>query len=283
VDALLASWGEARPDLDMAPVGVISRLSLVRSYLDEELAAVYARFGLTAPDFAVLVTLARLEHQGANVSQRRLADELGLTSGTISVRVDRLADQGLVDRDPDPESKRNVLLSLTPDGRARFEQVVPAHLANEARLLAALSDDERNLLADLLRKLLVEFQGSHGTDDAEATLGVLLEPAHITMAMRESVGLTGTAGLLVRAVDPGSPAARAGFANGDVLVEAGGRALHSASALYAAIDEAGKALVVRYLRGDVENTARVRLPAGRNVVGRTAASPTADGHGKHRL
>jgi DNA-binding MarR family transcriptional regulator len=283
VDSLLASWAQARPDLDMAPVGVISRLSLVRSYLDDELAAVYARFGLTAPDFAVLVTLARLEHQRTKVSQRRLADELGLTSGTISVRVDRLSDQGLVHRDPDPDSRRNVLLSLTQDGRARFEQVVPAHLANEARLIAALSDDERNLLADLLRKLLVEFQGSDGTHGAEATLGVLLEPAHITMTMRKSVGLTGRPGLLVRDVDPGSPAARAGVVSGDVLVEAGGRALHSSSALYAAIEEAGKALVVRYLRGDVEGTARVRLPAGRNIVGRAATSPSADGDGKHRL
>jgi DNA-binding MarR family transcriptional regulator len=267
----------------MAPVAVISRLSLVRSHLDDELAAVYARFGLTAPDFAVLVTLARLEHQGAKVSQRRLAEELGLTSGTISVRVDRLADQGLVDRDPDPESRRNVLLSLTSDGRARFEQVVPAHLANEARLLAALSDDERNLLADLLRKLLVEFQGSDGSRGADATLGVLLEPAHVTMAMRESVGLAGRPGLLLRAVEPGSPAARVGLVSGDVLVEAGGRALHSASALYAAIEDAGTVLVVRYLRGDVEGTVRVPLPADRNVVGRAAASPSADGHGKHRL
>jgi DNA-binding MarR family transcriptional regulator len=267
----------------MAPVAVISRLSLVRSYLDDELAAVYARFGLTTPDFAALVTLARLEHQGAKVSQRRLAEELGLTSGTISVRVDRLAGQGLVDRYPDPESRRNVLLSLTSNGRARFEQIVPAHLANEARLLAALSDDERNLLADLLRKLLVEFQGSDGTRGAEATLGVLLEPAHITMAMRESVGLAGRPGLLVRAVDPGSSAARAGLVSGDVLVEAGGRALHSSSALYAAIEEAGKVLAVRYLRGDVEGTTRVRLAGGRRVVGGAAAPPSVDGHGKHRL
>jgi DNA-binding MarR family transcriptional regulator len=283
VDALLASWAEARPDLDMTPVAVVSRLSLVRSYFDDELAAVYARFGLTAPDFAVLVTLARLEHEGAKVSQRRLAEELGLTSGTVSVRVDRLAAEGLVHRDPDPESGRNVLLSLSSDGRARFEQVVPAHLANEARLLAALSDDERDLLAELLRKLVVEFQGSDGTDGAEATLGLLLEPAHSTMAMRESVGLTGRPGLLIRDVDPGSPAADAGLVRGDVLVEAGGRALNSSSALYAAIEEAGKALLVRYVRGDVEGKARIRLPPGRRVAGGAAASPSADLQGRHRL
>jgi hypothetical protein len=88
-------------------------------------------------------------------------------------------------------------------------------------------------------------------------------PAHVRIAMRESVGLVGRTGLLVRAVDPESPVASAGFvAVPDVLVEAGGSALHSATALNTAIQEAGKALIVRYLRGDVEGTAQVRLPGG---------------------
>src|SRR5436309_2478772 len=80
--------------------------------------------------FGVLVTLARIEDEGG-VSQRRLMDELGLTSGTISVRIDRLVEQGLVERRPDPESKRSALITLTERGRERFERVVPAHLANE--------------------------------------------------------------------------------------------------------------------------------------------------------
>ena len=86
-------------------------------------------------------------------------DELGLTSGTVSVRMDRLVAQGLVDRRPDPQSARNTLIRLTEHGRELFERVVPAHLANEQRLLSALSPQELELLADLLRKLLVEFEG----------------------------------------------------------------------------------------------------------------------------
>jgi DNA-binding MarR family transcriptional regulator len=80
-------------------------------------------------------------------------DELGLTSGTISVRMDRLVAQGLVDRRADPGSARNTLISLTPQGRELFERVVPAHLNNERRLLSGLSDEELELLAALLRKL----------------------------------------------------------------------------------------------------------------------------------
>src|SRR4051794_21399533 len=158
VDALLASWHERRPDLDFSPVAVISRLARVRGYITGELDRVYAAHGLGAATFGVLVTLARI----GEVSQRRLMDDLGLTSGTISVRIDRLVEEGLVIRRPDPDSGRSTLITLTPRGRELFERVVPAHLANEERLLAALSAEERETLAGLLRKLLVEFEGSTG-------------------------------------------------------------------------------------------------------------------------
>src|SRR3954453_19178886 len=151
VDALLASWRDRRSDLDFSPVAVISRLGRVRGHIDAQLDDLFAAHGLNAPTFGVLVTLARVD-DGGGVSQRRLMDELGLTSGTISVRMDRLVAQGLVDRRADPGSARNTLISLTPRGRDLFERVVPAHLNNERRLLSGLSDEELELLAALLRK-----------------------------------------------------------------------------------------------------------------------------------
>src|SRR6478609_6352360 len=173
VDALLASWRERRPDLDFSPVAVISRLGRVRGHLDAQLDELFAAHGLSAPSFGVLVTLARVD-DGGGVSQRRLMDELGLTSGTISVRMDRLVELGLIERKPDPESKRTTLITLTARGRELFERIVPAHLANERRLLAALSDDELQTLSGLLRKLLVEFEGSRPA--ARTRLGLTLAP-----------------------------------------------------------------------------------------------------------
>ena len=189
---------------------------------------------LTAANFAVLVTLARIGHDG-RVSQRRLMDELDLTSGTISVRIDRLVAEGLVDRRPDPESKRNTLITLTTQGRELFERVVPAHLANEQRMLCALDDGEQQQLAELLRKLLIEFEGVVA-EDRPGCLGLTLAPPHVTIAMRESVGLPGIAALLVREVIDGSPAARAGIRPGDILTRAGARDLRTIGALHAAID-----------------------------------------------
>jgi len=76
------------------------------------------------------------------------------------VRVDRLTEQGLAARRPDPDSQRTTLVVLTRQGQAPFERIAPAHLDNEQRLLAALSEPEQQLLADLLRKLIAEFEGS---------------------------------------------------------------------------------------------------------------------------
>jgi DNA-binding MarR family transcriptional regulator len=275
VDRLVASWGEKRPDLDMSSVEVVTRLGRVRDHIDERLATVFANFGLTTPAFAALVTLARLDDGGPGVSQRRLAHELGLTPGTVSVRVDRLAEEGLVTRTPDPEVRRNVLITLTDKGRELFERAVPAHLDNEARLLAALDDDEHRLLAGLLRKLLVEFEGSTNPADAGPHLGLLLVPAHVTMEMRASVGLPRVAGLLVRSLEPGSPAQAAGVAPGDVLIRAGGRELRSSSSLYAAIQDAPERLTVTLLRGNEELRVRIALDGDDDVP---VTGPAAGAH-----
>ena len=95
VDRLLADWAGQRPDLDFTPVGVVTRLSRLRGYLDAELAGVFARFGLTSADFLVIVSLRR-GGPPYRMPQARLMDALGLTSGTVSVRLDRLEKSGIV-------------------------------------------------------------------------------------------------------------------------------------------------------------------------------------------
>jgi DNA-binding MarR family transcriptional regulator len=261
VDALLESWARTRPDLDFEPVAVITRLARIRRHLDRELQPVFERFGLGPSNFEALVTLMRLAYE-SGISQKRLADELGVTPGTVSVRVDGLVADGLAERRADPESKRSSLVTLTERGRELFEHVAPAHLANERRLLASLSDEDVRLLVGLLRKLLVEFEGSAPIDEHGQRLGVVLTPAHVTIDLRESVGLPEAAGLLVRAVEPGSPAAEAGVEPGDLLIGGDGRELRSSSSLYAAVRDSGDGpLKLELLRGSDEVEVTIRLEA----------------------
>lgn len=261
VDRLIADWRRVRPELDVSPLAVISRLERIRGYIDAELERVFAEYQLSGADFAVLVTLGRLNQPGG-VPQRRLMDELGLTSGTVSVRMDRLVEQGLVERTPDAEDKRNTRITLTRQGKDVFERVAPGHLANERRLLVSLSPTERDTLADLLRKLLLEYEGSYPTFTS-ARLGMTLASAHRTMAMRDAVGLPPQAGLLVRSVDAAGPAAQAGLGPGDVLMRARGRQLRSVADLYSAVESASKRgkLRLAVLHGNEERLVTLEFDA----------------------
>jgi DNA-binding MarR family transcriptional regulator len=249
----------------VSSLAIVSRLERVWDHFVPQLEALYAEHGLSGPNFAVLVTLARLNQPGG-VSQRRLMEELGLTSGTVSVRMDRLVEQGLVQRQVDPDDKRNSRITLTDRGKVLFERIVPAHLANEQRLLASLSGGEQELLATLLRKLLVEYEGSLPAGGSPLRLGLTLAPAHVTMAMRSAVGLPPIPGLLVRSLEPSGPAAQAGMRQGDVLVRAGSYELRSMASLYAALaDPATRGMVrVEFIRGTAKLTVDMalgRLPA----------------------
>jgi DNA-binding MarR family transcriptional regulator len=76
-----------------------------------------------------------------------------LTSSGTTKRLDRLEQAGLIAREPDPDDRRGTLIRLTPAGRRLIDKVTEAYLANEKRLVGALTAAERRQLADLLRKL----------------------------------------------------------------------------------------------------------------------------------
>jgi serine protease Do len=81
---------------------------------------------------------------------------------------------------------------------------------------------------------------ARGEAPASPRLGVAVAPPRVARRMRRAVGLPERDGLLVRAVEDGSPAARAGIERGDLLVSAGGRELDGVDALYESLDAVAK-------------------------------------------
>jgi DNA-binding MarR family transcriptional regulator len=73
-------------------------------------------------------------------------------------RLRRLEEAGLVERVPDPRDGRSLLVALTRKGHRLIDQAVEAHTANEHRLLAPLGPGDREVLTDLLRRLLLQFE-----------------------------------------------------------------------------------------------------------------------------
>lgn len=157
VDAILAQWRRERPDLDPAPMGVIGRIRRIERLLGRALDATFAQFGLNSGEFDVLATLRR---SGApyQLTPTALFTSLMLSSGAMTNRLDRLEQAGLIARAPDPSDRRGTLVGLTPRGLELIDAAVAAHLANEARLLAALLPGERDQLAGLLRRLLCALE-----------------------------------------------------------------------------------------------------------------------------
>jgi len=155
---VIASWHEARPELRVEPIAITARLARLQAVLSPRLEAVFARYGLRGADFAVLATLVRLG--AGSISQGQLAAELGLSAGTVSLRLDRLAHLGLAQRLPDPDDGRGALVALTRRGARLFEACAPEHLANAAELLAGLSERDREQLGQLLGTLLQTLEQS---------------------------------------------------------------------------------------------------------------------------
>jgi serine protease Do len=96
-----------------------------------------------------------------------------------------------------------------------------------------------------------------GESPERPRLGVAVAPSHVARRLRRSVGLPERDGLLVRGVDDGSPAQRAGIAEGDLIVEVAGKAVTDADDLVEAITSAATPYDVRVVRGTEERTITV--------------------------
>ena len=233
VDRLLREWSAVRPDLDVAPIAVVYRVTRLAAEWNNEIDRVFAKAKITNTDFAVLANLRRAGPP-FQLSQRQIMSALRLTSGTISIRIDKLVDRRLVERQPDPNDARASLVTLTPAGGEMFDAVAPEHLANEARLVAALSAEEQQLLGRLLKTLLIEVE-QPPTDRPDHRLGMTVAAATVAQHRRAAVGLPPQPGLLVEAVASNGPAATAGVRAGDFLVASDDTPLRSLTCLERAL------------------------------------------------
>ncbi|HXW43585.1 MAG TPA: MarR family transcriptional regulator [Streptosporangiaceae bacterium] len=170
VDEIVARWQAERPDLDVAPLQVLSRVSRLARHLDRARRDAFAAHDLQMWEFDVLSALRR---QGPpyQLSPGSLLHATLVSSGTMTNRIDRLAQAGLVSRHPDPLDKRGVLVQLTDRGRATVDAALADLLARERELLAGLDAGQQNHLAALLRMLLAPFDAAGAPDQSLSASG----------------------------------------------------------------------------------------------------------------
>ncbi|AVZ77932.1 MarR family transcriptional regulator (plasmid) [Streptomyces lunaelactis] len=100
---------------------------------------------------------------------RHVAEEAGITKGTLTGVARTLESRGLVSRNTHPEDGRRALLALTPEGEAVMEQLFPAFNEEEAFVASKLDPDECLRLADGLRAIVAQLE-EHGEERRQELL-----------------------------------------------------------------------------------------------------------------
>ncbi|MFB4301044.1 MarR family winged helix-turn-helix transcriptional regulator [Actinomadura sp. NTSP31] len=157
VDAIRDLWHAERPDLDTWPSGVVGRVQRLSRVMEHELRQFDTRHGLEAGEFDVLTTLRRSSPPYRMTAGAFLKASM-ITSGAVTRRIDRMESRGLVERvRPKGGDRRSVQIQLTEKGKKICDELFPQHLENEVRMLSALTRNECDELARLLRKLLESY------------------------------------------------------------------------------------------------------------------------------
>ncbi|MGC5164676.1 MarR family transcriptional regulator [Rhodococcus sp. 105337] len=152
VKDIIRGWAHVRPELDVSALEVFGRLH--RSYLlyRQEINAGFEAFGIHEAGFDVLAALRRSEPDH-RCTAGELARQTLVTTGGLTLRVNRLEAAGLVTRVRDADDARVVYVALTEAGRKLVDEIADAHFTKLQRMLAPLDADTRARLADLLSEL----------------------------------------------------------------------------------------------------------------------------------
>src|ERR1700744_6231246 len=226
----------------------------VAAHVEGELEEALAEHRLSRPSFLVLDALERAENHTMN--QRDLVSALRRTSGTLSVRLGRLERARMITREPDPENRRSVTVTLTDRGRELVTLARPAYAERAARLAAGLPEGAAESLGDAMGAWQAFFEPGEGE---HRRLGVAVAGAAVAKKMRRAVGLEEEPGLLIVRVKSGSAADTAGLSRGDLITAAGDGPVRSVGDLERAVRSANGTLALSVVRGVEARTVEVAL------------------------
>ena len=156
VDRIVDAWTRERPDLDFAPLQVLSRVGRLARHLDRARKESFSTSGLESWEFDVLSALRRAGDP-YQLSPKALLQQTLVSSGTMTNRIDRLVERGLVHRRTDPNDGRGIFVVMTAKGRDSVDSAISNLVSAETVLLSTLPPADRERLAALLRKLSLDF------------------------------------------------------------------------------------------------------------------------------
>lgn len=109
--------------------------------------------GITLQQMHTLETLGAC----GDLRMKELAEKMGITTGSLTVLVDRLVRAGLVERKPNDHDRRSIRVGLTPEGAALFEEHHSLHAQLSLDMAGALEPEELDHLLGMLRRLILHL------------------------------------------------------------------------------------------------------------------------------
>jgi DNA-binding MarR family transcriptional regulator len=170
LDDTLEIWAREIPDLDPLTEGIIERIQDLAFNVNQSMDETLKKYELDRRSFHLL---GRLRRHGPpyRVAAGKLSDELRLSTGAMTNRLDRMEKAGLIRRLPDPTDRRATLIEPTEAGHAAWDRTVGLQARREAEYIGVLSPVEKVRLHDLLRALMRAFPDDkhrkHESHDAE--------------------------------------------------------------------------------------------------------------------
>lgn len=154
VDDILDQWSEEKPELDTAALGVVIRvMNLARSFA-RDAAEALEPLGLELYEYDALSALRRQGKPFA-LPATELARETDLSTGAMTNRIDRLEKRGFVERHPDENDRRSVIVRLTRQGKRAIDEAIRVRLDAAKAGVGDLGRSQRRQLTDLLREAVL--------------------------------------------------------------------------------------------------------------------------------
>ena len=156
VDQVISQWTAECPNQDFAAMTVVTRVFRLNAFAARNVNRSFRRYNLHQGEFDVLATLYRTGAPHA-MNPQKLVEALLLTSGAMTNRLDRLEQAGLLVRNPNPDDRRGIIVSLTTEGLRVIKLVLKDYLKDLNELLDPLSPAERKQMAGLLKLSLIHI------------------------------------------------------------------------------------------------------------------------------
>ncbi|HAA79771.1 MAG: MarR family transcriptional regulator [Microbacteriaceae bacterium] len=157
VDHIVSAWRRERPDLDVSPLEVLSRVTRIAKRVDRFRREAFKSSGLESWEFDVLAALRRAGKPYQQSPGALMAQAL-ISSGAMTHRLTKLETRGLVTRSSDPDDGRGVVVRITTAGLKAVDTAFATLVEAEQDLLSAVTKEEQAIMASALRVLSLDVE-----------------------------------------------------------------------------------------------------------------------------